>query len=221
VQRLPKLFQLPVGDISPSPARNCAELQRTNPRSNQPDNRIADFFEHAPHDPVAPFVDHHPHQRAVVHIADWTHDSWNGAFAINDDSTSHPFQHRGWRMTVQEHLVLFVDFEPWVCYTIGDVAIIREQQEPLSRAVQPANWDDRLGHLHQVHDGAAVSFVRRRGDVPGGLVQQYVAMSIDWEELAVDFDLLSFWIDLDPLFPDYNPVDAYASLSNQLFSLAS
>jgi hypothetical protein len=73
--------------------------------------------------------------------------------------------------------------------TIGDVAIVGEQQESLSFAIESTDWIDALFRVNQIHDGPAITFVFRRRDIAPRLVEQNVPGRLGLEQNAVDSNL--------------------------------
>jgi hypothetical protein len=218
MQCLAQLLQFAVGQIAPLPARNAGQLQRSYARAHQLEDRIADLFKHAPHDAIAALVQHDAHERAILPVAQGPDDRRRGALAVHDDAASQALQRGGGRVAVQQHFVLFFKFEAWVHDAKCDFAVVGKEQQALGGPIEAPHGHDTLRNGHQFHDRAAVAFVRRGCDVAGGLVEHDVAASGVRDQLAVDFDLLGFGVNLRAEFGDDATIDAHAPVDNHCFS---
>jgi hypothetical protein len=138
------LFEFPIGDVAPGSARDSSQLQRAYACAYQFQNGIADVLEHPADDPIAALMDHDPDYGALVSVANRSNDGWRQALAVDDDAAPDPLQHRRRRVPVEQHLVFLVDLEVRMRHPVGDIAIVREQQQTLGRAIEPANRDDWL-----------------------------------------------------------------------------
>ena len=59
---------------------------------------------------------------------------------------------------------------------VGEVAVVRQEQQPLGIAVESADRVHALRHIvEQVHHAAAVKFIRDRRHIAAGLVEHDVA----------------------------------------------
>lgn len=101
---------------------------------------------------------------------------------------------------------------------IGDITIVREEQQALGVAVQPANRKDALGDIDQIHDRPAATLVVHRRDVATRLVQDQVAERLRREQLAVHADIVTNRISPGAKLGHDRAVDGDAALANQFFS---
>jgi hypothetical protein len=216
VQRLAECLQLAVGQIAERPARNRAELERANPRPDQLGDRVADLVKHLADDPVAALVDDDADDRAVLGVANRADHLWNGALAVDRDAPAEPVEHLRRRIAVEQRLVLLVDPVAGMHDTVGNFAVVRQQEQAFSLPVEPADRHDTLVDRHEVHDGVAAAFVGRRRNVAAGLVEQDVAPSDGRDQLAIDFDLLGGGIDFAPKLGDDFTVHTDAPFEDQL-----
>jgi hypothetical protein len=196
MQCLAELCQLAVGKVTERPARDRAELERPDPRSDQLENRVAHFVEHLADNPVAPLVDDDPNDRAILGVTDWPDHLRRCPLAIDDDPASQPVEGLWRRVAVQQRLVLLVDPVARMHDAVGDLAVVGQQQQAFGLPVQPADRDDPLVDGNEVHNGVAAALVGGCRDVATRLVEQNVPPANDRDELPVDFDLLGARVDL-------------------------
>ncbi len=218
---LTKRLQFAIGEVAEGSARNRSQLKRSDSRPNQFDDRIADLIEHLADDSVAPFVDHDTNDRSIFCIANRTDHFRQSALAVDGDSASKAVKDLRWGVTVEECFVLLVDPVAWMHDAVGDLAIVRQQQQSLGLAIETAYRNDTLVDGHEVHDGVSAALVRHRRDVTTRLVEQNVASAHSRDQLAVDFDLLRTGIYFATEFSDDFAVDSDASFENQFLGAPS
>ena len=221
MQRLAQRPELTVGQVAKGATGDRAELERANPRPDQLEDRVADLVKHLAHDPVATLMDHDPDDRAVLGVTDRANHLGRRALAVNRDAAPEPVKHLRRRIAVQQGLVLFVDAVAGVHHAVRDLAVIRQQQQSLGLPVEPANRDDALVDRHEVHDGVAAAFVGCRCDVAAGLVQQDIAPTDGWDQLAVNLDLLGTGVNLAAEFGDDLAVDPHTPVEDQFLRAPS
>lgn len=154
--------------------------------------------------------------RAVFCVADWSDHLWSGALAVDRDAPAEPIEDFRRRVAVEQRLILLVDPIAGMHDTVGDFAVVRQQQQAFGLPVEPADRHDALVDRHEVHDGVAASLVRCRRDVAAGLVEQNIAPADGRDQLAVDLDLLGGGIDFAAKLGDDLAVNTDASFEDQL-----
>jgi hypothetical protein len=217
---LAQRLELAVGQVAPLPARDGAQLQRTDARANQLEDRVADLVEHASHDPVAPLVDDNAHDRAIFDIADRPDDLGPSQLAVDGDPAAEALQHRSRRMSVQQRLILLVNAIAWMHDPVREFAVVGQQKQPLCLTVEPPNRHDALVGWHQIHDRPAPALVVHRGDVAARLVEDDIAASRVRDQHPIHFDLLALRVDLGAKFGDDMAVDSYPTREDHLLRLA-
>lgn len=215
-QRLTQRIQLPVGEIAEGAAWDRAKLERTDPRADQFQHRVANLIEHLADNPVAPLVNDDPDDRAVLGVADRPDHLRRRALAVDRDAAPEPIEHLRRRIAVQQSFVLLVDPIAWVHDAVRHLAIVRQQQETLGLPVEPANRHDAFIDRHEIHDRVAAALVGCRGDIATGLVEEDVAPPDVRDQLAIDLDLLGGGIDLAAKLSDDLTVNTHAAADDQL-----
>jgi len=162
-------------------------------------------------------MDDNPDDRAVLGVADRTDHLGDRALTVDDDATAEAVEDfRRW-IAVQECLVLLLDPKAGVHDTMGDLAIVCQQQQPLGLAIEPSDWHDALVDRHEVHDGVAAALVGGGRDVATRLVEQNVASSNCRDQLTVDLDLLCVGVNLAAEFGDDLAINADTPFEDQFF----
>lgn len=214
MERLSQLQELAFAQFTPVAARDIAELQRTDSRPDELEDRVADLFEHPSHDPVTPLVNHDPDDRSVFGVLDRADDLRLRPLAVDDDATAQPVQRGGRRMPVEQRLVFLIDLVARVHDSVGNQAIVREQEQPFGLPVEPSDRHDALPDLDEIHDRVAPTLVRHRCDVAPGLVQDNVPHRRARDDLAVYLDLLPHWVNLRAKLGDDDAIHTHASLDD-------
>lgn len=221
MDRLAQRLEFPIGQVSPGPAWDRAKLQWPDSRADEAHDRVSNFLEHTADNAVAPFVDDDADDGTVLGVAHRPDDRWSRPLPIDVDALAELLEHRCRRVSVEQRLVLLLDLEARMHDAVRDLAIVRQQQQPLGLAVEPANWDDALVDWHEIHDGVASALVVGRRDVSARFVEQDVAAARVRDEHPVDLDLLPFGVDLSAERGDNDSIDPDTPLGDHLLGLAA
>lgn len=109
--------------------------------------------------------------------------------AVDDEAVPHPLQGLVRRAYAREDLVLLREIVSGVHDAIGDVAVVRKEQEALCVAVEATDRVDTLRHVNELHHRAALAFVADGRNEAGRLVEHENARSLGPQDLAIDPDL--------------------------------
>jgi len=124
----------------------------------------------------------------------------------------------GRRLTLDLGQVLLVDAEGGVCESVGEVAVVGQEQEPFGVRVEPADREDPGLVGDQIDDGGPPVGVARGGDDPGRLVQQVVdEVGRRRDRNAVDLDSLGLGVDPPAQLGNF-PVDGDPAVVDELLA---
>lgn len=87
-------------------------------------------------------------------------------------------------------MILLLQPEFGMHYPIGELAVVREQEQPLGVAIEPADRVEPLGRLHQLHDRRAVAVIAGCRYESTGLIEHHIAAALRTHHLAIDSDLV-------------------------------
>ena len=71
---------------------------------------------------------------------------------------------------------------------VGQLAIIREEQQSLGVAVEPSNGVEALGGVDEIHHRTPLALVAGGGDVAARFVEHDVAAALRANEFAINAD---------------------------------
>ncbi len=162
-------------------------------------------------------MDHNANERAIFRVAQRAYHLRHRALTIDEHAAADSIQRLCGRMPIQQRLVLLLHAKARMRDAEGDLAIIREQQQPFGRTIQAANRYNAFSDLHEVHHRVAATLVVRGGDVAARLVEHDVAAAFLRDEIPVNFHLLRRSIDAGAEFGHHFSVNANASFNNQFF----
>jgi hypothetical protein len=176
-------------EVPPGAERQTGQRQRSNP--NPPQSLDGNFrrFHHLAHDVIDPFVDRDRENQSLAARPKDAKLRRYDLLAIDRQSVSHALERGVRRSDCRDYVIFLFELIAWMHNTIGDVAIVGEQQESLSFAIESTDWIDALFRVNQIHDGPAITFVFRRRDIAPRLVEQNVPGRLGLEQNAVDSNL--------------------------------
>lgn len=174
-----------------------AVRDRAEADAPQPHHRVSDRVAHVAHLARASLVQRDREQRLVLAGAEpgveQPHGRRRGAPAPDRDAPAQPVQLALLRHAAHARVVLALHLVLRMQQPLRELAVVREQQEPLGVVVQPADGVDVLAHLgQQIEDRRPVLGVLPRRHVAAGLVEQDVAVAPRHADaLAVDADVVA------------------------------
>jgi len=163
-------------------------------------------------------VDRDREDNAVARFPEQADLLGHDAATINDDPRPDAGQLMRIRPGAGEDVVLLGQTIAGVHHPIGDIAVVREEQQAFSVAVQPADRKDALGYVDQIHDRPAATLVVHRRDIATRLVQDQIAERLRGEQLAVHADIVTDRISPGAKLGHDRAVDRDTAFANQLFS---
>ncbi len=117
------------------------------------------------------------------------------AFAFAFDATDEPLEVVLRRRPVQAHEVVLRHFVAGVCEEVGEMAVIREDEEAFAVHIEAANGMElNIADRDEVEDGFAVLLVAGRGHESGRLVQGEVAIAAAVDGDTIEGDLVCFGV---------------------------
>lgn len=162
-------------------------------------------------------MQHNLHNGPIFGISHWSHQCRSRSLPIDDHPPADTFkQLRGW-VTIEQSLILLLDLVSWMHDPVCDFAVIRQKQEPLRLTVESTDWNHSLVDRDEVHDRVPSAFIRCRGDVSRGLIEQNVAQAGTGNQLPIDLDLLPAGIHLRSELRNDLTVNPNAARNDQIF----
>jgi hypothetical protein len=215
--RLDELGELARTEVAPFTLGNALDLQRSDPGPRKLEDRIANPLHHAADDSVPALVNDDAENSSGLLVANRTDHSRNNSLPLELHTPGEFLQYLTRRVPVEQHLVLFFQFEARVGHAMREFPIVGQEQEAGRRPVEPSDRHDTLRNVDQVEHGAPASLVARGGNVARRLVEQDVAVPLGTDERAVDLDPVALRIDLRAERSDRLAIDMHATLKDELF----
>lgn len=106
-------------------------------------------------------------------------------------------------------------------HPVRDIAVVRDQEQPLSVAIQATDRINPLRNVDEIHHGPPLSLILDGRDEPTRFIEHDEAGALAFERSTVDPDLVPVGIDPRSHFSDDPTVDRDTSLSNHLLRCAS
>jgi hypothetical protein len=104
-------------------------------------------------------------------------------------------------------------------HRLRHIAIVREQQQPLTHHIQSTHVKQlSMIRVQTVVNSRPALRVGACTDRPGQFVQRNPHVRRLLNALTVDFDDAPGWIYLDALLTDHDAVDLYSTLTDQIFT---
>jgi hypothetical protein len=216
-----QLAQFSIRQVSPRAARNRSKLKGPHPDTDQAQHRIPDFLEHLAHNTVTALMNDDLYDRSVFGVSHRPNHRRCCALTVDHYATPDPVQHLRRRVSVEQGFVLLLDFEPRMHDTVGNLPVIRQQQQPLGLTIEPTDGNHSLVDRYKIHHRVPPALVGRCGDVAARLVQQYVSEARTRDQFAVDLDLLALSINLCSKLRDNLAINADPARNNHLFGFSS
>lgn len=104
-------------------------------------------------------MDHDANDRAIFSVPNRPHFGGQRLLPVDHDAASELVERAGRRMAVQHCLILFVQLVAWVHNSVGELAVVRQQQQSLGVAIEPANRQDAALHTDEIHHRVATTFI--------------------------------------------------------------
>jgi hypothetical protein len=116
-------------------------------------------------------MDHNPQQRSVGLITNCANLIGLDAFTVNRHPTQQFVQLGPRRVSVEEYLVLFLQFIARMSNSVREISIIGEKQQTGCFPVQTSHRHDPLRYINEIEHGPATSLILSRSDVSGRFIQ--------------------------------------------------
>lgn len=134
-ERFDQTAQFARCQITPASERNAADRERTDAHTPQPFNRNFRRFHQTSHDMGHAFVEIDAQPNAVRFFTQKTNLVGHDQLAVERHTVSQPLECRVRWSLCGENVIFLGQPEAGVHDAIGDLPIVRQQQEPFGRAV--------------------------------------------------------------------------------------
>ena len=95
-------------------------------------------------------------------------------------------------LPIQRYLVLFFDLESRMSELLGEIAVVRQEQQSLALRVQASNIEKaRELWREQIENGIARMWIASRRNNSGRLVQRDRQLALEMHDLPVNFDVIA------------------------------
>src|SRR5579872_7053102 len=105
---------------------------------------------------------------------------------------------------------------------MGQIAVIRHQQQSLAGIVQSSDWiDSSLDAAHQIHHCRPLFWIAYRRDITLGFIQKQIRMPLfALQQLPIDADVVHLGISFAAEFRDHRPVHLHMPGRDQFLSFS-
>lgn len=126
----------------------------------------------------------------------------------------------GWR-AIDEHAIFFFDRKTWMGQTVGQVAVVRQQDQPFAIGVEAPNRENANVVWDELRYGGTVVCVTRCRNHPNWLVQHEIAVRLGWlthvNNLSVDGDAIMLRVRARANLAHDTAIDGNPPTQNHLF----
>src|SRR5690625_4725242 len=159
-------------------------------RAHQPRHRVAHVLEHPPHDPVAALVQLDLHQRGRGQGLQHGEAVRAGRAVLQRDAAAQVLGQGAGHLPLDGGDVGLGDLVGGVGEAVGELAVVRQQQQPLGLLVQASDVEEPLGPVGDVlGQGGPPLRVAHGGDHAGRLVERHGELGlVQLQPYAVDVD---------------------------------
>jgi hypothetical protein len=173
----PKTYSLEQGcalagsELAPPTERESGQGQWSNPYPPQAFDRNLCRFHHFTNDVADALVDRDRENQAFAAFAQDPKFGRSDLFAVNHQARPDTLHGRFGRSDGRDDVIFLFELVARVHHAIGDIAVVREEEQSFSFPVETADGIDPLLGIDQIHHGPTVAFVFGRGDVAARLVE--------------------------------------------------
>jgi hypothetical protein len=193
------------------------DRERADPGPAQPLDLDPGHVHDPPHEVKNTLVDRDGDDHAIGRLTQEPHLLRHDPPSFDHDTAPDPLQLLRVRPGSGQDLIFLGQPIARVHDAVRHVAVVREEQQSLSVAVEPADREDALLHVDQVHHGPAIALVLDGRDVAAWLVQDQVAQRLRTNDPLVDPNLIPLRISLGAKRGHDHAVDRNPALANQFF----
>lgn len=203
-------------EIAPKPERHPGHHQRPDSNAGQAIHHNTGGIHHPADNVVHPLVQRDRQHHAIPRLPVDSKRIRRHPAPIDLHATANALDRFGRREGRRKNVILLFQPEFGVHHAIGQLSIVREQQQPLGIAIKPADGVQPLLGLHQFHHGRAVAIVIGGGDKSAWLIEHDVAAALRAYHLAIHPDLIVDWIGFRAKFRDGAAVHGNAARDDHL-----
>ncbi len=204
-------------------------MEAGHARAPERAHRLADGFHHAANLAVLAFAqgDQGPGADALfrLDIRGRRHDLCGGGaemFALVVDAANEALDVRLRKGGIEADEVLLLDLVPRVGKEVGEVAIIRENEQAFAVHIEAADRvQDDVANRHHVHHGWSATVIAGRGDDADGLIEREVAVLAAVDRHAVDEDFVFIDVRAGAEFSDRLAIYSDAAIEEPILGLAA
>jgi hypothetical protein len=171
LERFDQPSQLSRRQIAPGAQRNAAYCEWTDANAPQPFDRYPRRLHHPPHDVRHPLVQVHPQPDAVAFFAQKANLVGNDQLAVQRYAISQSLERHVGRSLRRQDMIFLRQPKAGVHDAIGDFAIIRQEQQSLGDAVEPAHRVNALFDLDEIEHRPPIPLVAGSRDVAAWFVE--------------------------------------------------
>jgi len=209
------------GQFPPCTELDAGHHQRTDPHAAKPFDRDADCIHHPPNEVVQSLMHDDFDDQTFIRFTNDADLLRNDALAFDHDSIPQALQGVIGRPGECKNLIFLVEFIAWMHHTIGDITVIRQEQQSFGIAIEPPDRIDTLWNRHEIHHCPSITLILDGCDVAPRFVHEDVARTLRLENFAVDFDDRSNRIGFRTKFGDDQAVDTDSTSLDQIFGGAT
>ena len=214
----PQRLDLAPRELPALPGQQVAERQAADGDPLELMHLVAEAGEHPADLTIAALVEHHLEHGALAPLAPHVDPLRVHLPLGKPHALPQLFQQLFVRHARDLHQVFFLDAIPRVGEQIGELAIVREQDEALARAVEPPDGEEPLLSGHEIDDPRPPRGIVVGRDHPHRLVEHVDEAADPREPLPVDADLLGAGIDTGAERRDHLAVDLDTARRNELLA---
>jgi hypothetical protein len=221
VDRFEEGRSLAIAQIPPVADRQSGHGDRPDTNTGQLEHRDVRVIHDAPDDVIHPLVERNGEHYAVAGFAEQAEFVRHNLLAFDFDAPADPLDHAGIGPFRGQDVILLFEPETRMHNPVGQLAVVREQEEPFGFTIEPANRVEPFARVDQIHHRASVAFVAGGGNEAAGLVEHDVATLLRTDHLAVDANDVGIGVRPGTEFGNRFAVDRNATGQDHFFRHAA
>ncbi len=170
---------------------------------------------------VDPLVDGDGENQTLARLAKHPELLRHHPFPIDDHTGSDSLQGFRRGLGKREDVIFLAELIARMHHPVRDFAVVGQQQQSLSLAIETTDGIDAFRHPHEFHHGGAAALIVGGGDEATRFVQDDVAKPFGSRRFAIDGDFGADRVDLSAERRDDDAVDAHPALADQIFGRAA
>lgn len=205
-----ELRQLTGGQVPPRSGGNASHAQRSDANAPQLLDRNPDRFHHLADDVIETFMDDDLDDHTLVRLTKDAALVRDYRPSLDVDAIADTLHLRVIRLLQGDDMIFLGETVFWMHHPIGDIAIVRHQEESLRLAIEPSNRVHAFRDLDDIHHGPALFLVADGRDESAWFVQDQESRPWPLCHLAIDADFVLHRVDAGAELGDGPTVDLHA-----------